>query len=363
MKRVLYCVLACLTLMFTSNLQAQSGGNTATQQSVACDTYMDAGPLTRATSFGEEQVVTGVYQGLAQQYNSIAGQLKSVVFWGRVNPASASGSNTVKVIVYNANQGLPGTIIGSQNVVVNAANASYMVTATFAAPLSVNGNIIISIEPFSPLTDNFFVQRNASPDGQFLNLTKIKQANQWFKNLAAGDPAFDYDFMILPVKAINLTANFTANTVANVTTFTNSSSNATSYEWNFGDGGTSTATSPVHNYTASGTYNVKLKAFSSGITTCADSIIIPVSVVITGLNELHDGRGWLQLKHNLVNDELVVTLQKQNEIIISDVHGASVGSFKFRSNETRVIDISAYLPGIYYVSSPNQPAVKFVKVN
>ncbi len=360
MKRILYSAIVIITLL-TTKVFAQSGLTTV--QTTACDTYMDAGPLTRASSFGEEQIVTGIYQGLAQQYNNISGQLKSVVFWARVNPASASSSNTVKVIVYNANQGLPGTIIGSQNIVLNTASAPYMVTATFATPLSVNGNIILSIEPFSPSTDNFFVQRNTSPNGQFLNLTKIKQANQWFKNLAAGDPAFDYDFMILPVKAINMTANFTANTVANVTTFTNTSSNATSYEWNFGDGNTSTTASPVHNYAASGSYNVKLKAFSSGVTSCVDSVIIPVNVVLTGLNELQDGQGWLELKQNLVSSELAVTLIKTNEIIISDVQGAAVAKYLFKSNETRIIDIASYPDGIYFISAPNQTAIKFVKVN
>jgi PKD repeat protein len=43
-------------------------------------------------------------------------------------------------------------------------------------------------------------------------------------------------------------------------TFTNQSTGATSYNWNFGDGGTSTATNPGHTYTAAGTYTVTLTA-------------------------------------------------------------------------------------------------------
>lgn len=43
-------------------------------------------------------------------------------------------------------------------------------------------------------------------------------------------------------------------------TFTNSSSNATSYFWNFGDGNTSTASNPSNSYTSAGTYNVMLVA-------------------------------------------------------------------------------------------------------
>lgn len=40
----------------------------------------------------------------------------------------------------------------------------------------------------------------------------------------------------------------------------NTSQQAQSYEWSFGDGKTSTETTPTHRYTSSGTYNIKLKA-------------------------------------------------------------------------------------------------------
>ncbi len=45
--------------------------------------------------------------------------------------------------------------------------------------------------------------------------------------------------------------------------FSNSSSDATSYSWTFGDGGTSTATNPSHTYTSAGTYTVALTATNS----------------------------------------------------------------------------------------------------
>ena len=43
-------------------------------------------------------------------------------------------------------------------------------------------------------------------------------------------------------------------------TFINVSSNASSYEWNFGDGTTSTLSNPTHTYNLSGTYLLRLKA-------------------------------------------------------------------------------------------------------
>ena len=47
-------------------------------------------------------------------------------------------------------------------------------------------------------------------------------------------------------------------------TFTNTSQNATSYSWNFGDGGTSTATNPSHTFTTGGTFTVQLTATGTG---------------------------------------------------------------------------------------------------
>jgi PKD repeat protein len=58
----------------------------------------------------------------------------------------------------------------------------------------------------------------------------------------------------------NPTANFTSSVVCtdNTTQLTNTSTGATSYSWSFGDGGTSTATSPSKTYAAAGTYVVTL---------------------------------------------------------------------------------------------------------
>ncbi|HRU18555.1 MAG TPA: PKD domain-containing protein [Bacteroidia bacterium] len=47
-------------------------------------------------------------------------------------------------------------------------------------------------------------------------------------------------------------------------TFTNNSTNATSYAWDFGDNGTSTEKDPQHTYTAGGVYAVQLTATGPG---------------------------------------------------------------------------------------------------
>lgn len=55
---------------------------------------------------------------------------------------------------------------------------------------------------------------------------------------------------------------FTYTVNGSTVTFTNTSTNATSYSWDFGDGNLSTQTNPVHTYLEDGFYNVVLTAFN-----------------------------------------------------------------------------------------------------
>ncbi|MBV6438543.1 MAG: hypothetical protein EPGJADBJ_00167 [Saprospiraceae bacterium] len=65
-------------------------------------------------------------------------------------------------------------------------------------------------------------------------------------------------------------------------TFTNSSQNALSYLWEFGDGNTSTAVNPVHTYLTPGNYTVKLLA-TNQCKTSTKSLNLPVTVGVEDL--------------------------------------------------------------------------------
>lgn len=77
------------------------------------------------------------------------------------------------------------------------------------------------------------------------------------------------------------TAGFTYNPITCVgvsETFTNTSTLGTSYNWTFGDGGSSSATSPAHTYSAQGFYNVQVVVTSAF--GCMDSVAHQIEVRI-----------------------------------------------------------------------------------
>ena len=85
-----------------------------------------------------------------------------------------------------------------------------------------------------------------------------------------------------PVASFSWTAS--SLTVPSTVTFTNTSTNGSSYQWEFGDGGTSTNFSPTHNYTNGGTYTVKLIVTGRGgsVTTSQTvNLVNPTALQIT----------------------------------------------------------------------------------
>jgi PKD repeat protein len=64
-----------------------------------------------------------------------------------------------------------------------------------------------------------------------------------------------------------------------VVTFTNTSQNATTYEWNFGDGNTSTIKDPTHSYSITGSFTITLSATGKGGNNLASKSITVISPV------------------------------------------------------------------------------------
>ena len=97
-----------------------------------------------------------------------------------------------------------------------------------------------------------------------------------------------------PIPSSVPTANFSSIVDGYTATFSNSSSNATSYSWDFGDGAMSTETDPVHTYAADGNYTVTLTAYDDAGNSGQTSQDVAISSATFSPSVLSDadGKAW-----------------------------------------------------------------------
>lgn len=106
-------------------------------------------------------------------------------------------------------------------------------------------------------------------------------------NALGSDTLTNEDFILVQTTPI---PSFTANDNMGTVTFTNTTTNGTSYEWDFGDSNNSTEENPVHTYTASGEYDVTLTAYNDcgfAVNTQTLTVIITSVGEIPGINEFN----------------------------------------------------------------------------
>jgi len=141
-----------------------------------------------------------------------------------------------------------------------------------------------------------------------------------------------------------VTAFFTNNTV---------SEGPTTYDWDFGDGASSTQIDPTHVYTAAGTYLVTLTVTNDcGTATFSDS----VTLTTVGLEEIGDGNslsiypnpnnGSFTLDISLL-DNADVKVRVTNELgqaIYTNALGEVTG------NSTEMIDLGTVQSGLYFIT-------------
>jgi fibronectin-binding autotransporter adhesin len=136
--------------------------------------------------------------------------------------------------------------------------------------------------------------------------------------------------------------------------FSNTSTGANSFAWDFGDSATSFATGATHTYASLGNYIAKLYAYSAN--GCEDSTqytivvlqSVPLALKTSKVEDdfrVYTSDGSIFINHNSttvdkMNIEVVNTMGQQ--LFVSD-------SNKLQNSSTFKIDISSYSEGIYFV--------------
>lgn len=131
--------------------------------------------------------------------------------------------------------------------------------------------------------------------------------------------------------------------------FMNTSTHATSYHWDFGDGQTSTETNPTHTYTGNGIFDVELIAIDSCDT---DTTLIQVNINgNAGINSLNKNEFVLK---NLNNDTYTIENIKNEDFQLSiiDINGKLMTS-KSSFSSKHTFDLNSYPKGMYYITLQN----------
>jgi hypothetical protein len=151
--------------------------------------------------------------------------------------------------------------------------------------ISLSGSTTICAGETITLTASTSDSYSWSPGGETTQSITVSAAgtyNVTTTNADACDGVGTSANTTITVSPVPTAAGSVASISGAVVTFANTSSGATSYNWDFGDASNSSATAPVHAYAANGNYTVTLVA-SNGI--CTDTTIINVSITV-GVEEL-----------------------------------------------------------------------------
>jgi hypothetical protein len=135
-------------------------------------------------------------------------------------------------------------------------------------------------------------------------------------------------------------AHFSLNLTANSIATQNKSWRSTSYSWDFGDGITSTATSPSHTFSSTGNFTVQLIAQNE----CgSDTASMQVTVTQLGIEELNTA---IQLHNNGNNTYEFYSPVKIDAIEVYNALGQQMNAV-IQANNT--LDLSLVAKGVYYI--------------
>ncbi len=185
------------------------------------------------------------------------------------------------------------TVLNTSNNLPTASGingtSNYQVTACVGEPLNFT---VISNDADAPtqqvtmtwdasITQANFVTSNAAlPVGTFTWTPSNSDIGNHLFSIEVEDNACDltgqniYSYLVNVVPSSNADFSFTSNNTT--VNFTNLSSHATNYQWDFGNGTTSTASDPSITYTSGGVYNVCL--FATSVCGGIDSFCNPITI-------------------------------------------------------------------------------------
>lgn len=151
--------------------------------------------------------------------------------------------------------------------------------------------------------------------------------------------------------------------LGNAIQFNNSSTNANSFVWNFGDGNTSIEQFPTHSYAAEGSYMVTLFA-TNGNCSDIDTLYVKVANLSAGIDNLNNASLQVyNVSNTLIIDNKSAALN-QADLKVLDLNGKTlfeISSTKFNTGQS-TITLPEISSGVYLVKITAGEFVKTQKL-
>ncbi len=268
--------------------------------------------------------------------------------------------------------GNPGSTYAWSNAqttqTVTVGSGTYSVLVTDPSGCTVNDTIVVTTSAPPVVTAS---QDTAICPGGTATLTASGAMSYLWSNNAVGSPTTvtpatntsyyvtgtdangcqSTDLVVVTILS-NANALFTSNVVGATASFTNQSTGAFTYSWNFGDASpANTTASPTHVYTANGTYTVTLTVTGPcGVDTY--TMTVTITEVGVGENEIEN---TLSIFPNPNNGQFTVSFSmeeaKDVTVELMDVAGRVISSTKHDNvlSVTQTIDGTELADGVYFV--------------
>ncbi len=288
------------------------------------------------------------------------------VCYGKPATLNASGASTMKWYknftggdaLVTGSQFITGNLLNDTTLFVSNADKSYESVRT-PVKVSVKSNPAISSSGATSFCEGQSITLSVADADSYLWNTGA--TTKTIQVAAAGNYSVTVKNTALSCQSISspVVVKVNSSPVAKFTipstlpviqsiTFTDQSTNAVSWFWDFGDGSTSILQNPTHSYTSDISGTVKLKVTASN--GCTSSISNPLSV-ITGVEEV-DFTSIKAYPNPINNETLKVEIPasvKASSIHLMSPLGQSLFEQALSSNEKLIVEIpvSALPVGLY----------------
>ena len=343
------------------------------------NTYTTA-PLSNTITFYVASTITPPIVNAGPINNTIgSGSYNSYSSTAGVVFNSFAQQYLLSVEVYASNPGSRTFLIEDQNrniydsATVTLISGKQTVQLTLAVPMG--NNLLLTTVGNPALYYNSsgasYPYNAADGSAQITgNNTNVTGAYYYFYNWrmeqpACSSPLTPVTVFVLGTNGGSITASGTGTPTV---TFSPADTNATSYAWDFGDGGTSTDVYPTHTYATSGHYTVHL-IVSNG--SCTDTLTKAFSTVQLGINDLSTFSSFSaypnpvkgQLGLSLNSDKAINDCQIKISNIIGQNEYSNLVNIQSGTNKLQ-LDVSSLSTGVHFVSLQNgndMVTTKFVK--